>query len=95
MGPQNPQITEEKFRILTSGSLSTEVQYNPSQGVLDEIISSGKLGLFSNYDLKFALSSWSGFLYMVRLQELELQRLRYITIDIVRKNKFKKGDIWT
>jgi hypothetical protein len=84
MGPEDPEITEEEFGIFTTGSLSKEVQYNPSQGVLDEIISSGKLGLFSNNELKFALSSWSGLLQMVKLQEQELQRLRYITVDIVR-----------
>jgi len=84
MGPENPEITEEEFGILARGSLSREIQFSPSQGVLDEIISSGKLGLFSNQKLRFALSSWGGLLDMTRLQEEELLRLRYITIDIMR-----------
>jgi len=84
MGPQSPQITEEEFGPLLGGALSYEVQFDPNQGVLDEIISSGKLGLFGNDELKFALSSWNGLLQKTRLQEKELQRLRYITIDIVR-----------
>ena len=84
MGPESPQITEDELSFLLSGSLSNEVQFDPNQGVLDEIISSGKLGLFSNDELKFALSSWNGLLQKTRLQEKELQRLRYITIDIVR-----------
>jgi hypothetical protein len=84
MGPESPEITEEEFGILATASLSREVQFNPSQGVLDEIISSGKLGLFSNNELKFALSSWTGLLQTVKLQEQELQRIRYRTIDIVR-----------
>ncbi len=84
MGPESPVITEEEFGILATASLSREVQFNPSQGVLDEIISSGKLGLFSNNELKFALSSWTGLLQTVKLQEQELQRIRYRTIDIVR-----------
>ncbi len=84
MGPGSPEITEDEFGILATRSLSMEVQFNPSQGVLNEIISSGKLGLFGNQELKFALSSWSGQLHTVKLQEQELQRLRYRTIDIVR-----------
>ena len=86
MGPESPQITEDEFSFLLSGALSFEVQFDPNQGVLDEIISSGKLGLFSNDELKFALSSWKGLLQKARLQEKELQRLRYLTIDIARNN---------
>ena len=92
MGPESPQITEDEFSFLLSGSLSYEVQFDPNQGVLDEIISSGKLGLFSNDELKFALSSWKGLLQKARLQEKELQRLRYLTIDIARNNSnLRKG----
>jgi len=92
MGPESPQITEDEFSFLLSGALSFEVQFDPNQGVLDEIISSGKLGLFSNDELKFALSSWKGLLQKARLQEKELQRLRYLTIDIARNNSnLRKG----
>ena len=84
MGPADFEITEEELGDLLRGSLSNEIQFNPSQGVLDEIISSGKLGMFSNPELRFALSSWSGKLYKVRLKEQELSRIRYITIDIIR-----------
>lgn len=92
MGPESPQITEEELSFLLAGSLSFEVQFDPNQGVLDEIIGSGKLGLFSNDELKFALSSWNGLLQRARLQEKELQRLRHITIDLVRnESNLRKG----
>lgn len=84
MGPADADITEEELGDLLVGSLAVEIQFNPSEGVLDEIISSGKLGMFSNQDLRFALSSWSGRLYKLRLKEQELSRLRYKTIDKVR-----------
>lgn len=84
MGPADSEVTEGEIGELLRGSLSYEIQFNPSQGVLDEIISSGKLGMFSSHELRFALSSWSGRLHTVRLDEQELLRLRYITIDIVR-----------
>jgi len=83
-GTENPEITEEDFGILASRSLSTEIQFNPSQGVLDEIINSGKLSIFSNHELKFALSSLSGLMYRVKLQEQELLNLRSRTIEMIR-----------
>ena len=58
-GPGDPEITEEEFENLAIHSFWSEIHYNPNQGVLDEIISFGKLGIFNNDELKFALSSWS------------------------------------
>ncbi|HLS10859.1 MAG TPA: hypothetical protein VK050_01730 [Flavobacteriaceae bacterium] len=65
-------------------SLSIEVQCDSNLGVIDEIIHSGKLSIFSNDELKFLLSSWSGILYRVRLQEQELLNMRSRTIEMVR-----------
>lgn len=84
MGPAGPDISETELGDLLVAALAVEIQFNPSQGVLDEIISSGKLGIFSNQELRFALSSWSGRLYKLRVKEQELSRLRYRTIDKVR-----------
>ena len=67
-----------------SNSLSNEIQFDPNQGVIDEIINSGKLAIFSSKKLKFLLSSWSGILYRVRLQEQELLNMRSRTIEMVR-----------
>jgi hypothetical protein len=83
-GPEDPEITEKELGRLLAGSLSYETQFDPNQGVLDEIISSGKLGMFSSKELKFALSSWSGILYRVRLQEQEILLMRSRTIEMVR-----------
>src|SRR5690625_4711012 len=66
--------------------LSIEVQCDSNLGVIDEIIHSGKLSIFSNDELKFLLSSWSGILYRVRLQEQELLNMRSRTIEMVRNN---------
>ena len=83
-GPGDPEITEEEFGSLLTNSLSIEIQFDPNQGVIDEIINSGKLGIFSSKKLKFLLSSWSGILYRVRLQEQELLSMRSRTIEMVR-----------
>jgi hypothetical protein len=84
LGSISPEMTENKFGALARGSLSYEIQFNPSQGVLNEIISSGNLSLISNKELKFSLSSWSGLMSEIKLQEEELHRIRYLTIDIIR-----------
>jgi len=83
-GPENTEITDGEFGSLLTNSLSIETQFDPSQGVLDEITNSGKLGIFSSKELKFALSSWSGILDRVRLQEQELLSMRSRTIEMVR-----------
>jgi len=82
-GPDEPQLTEKEFDSLFFGTIETEVQYRPSNGVLDEIISSGKLGIFSSQELRTSLSSWGGLLFKIRFQEQELTRRRYALFDIL------------
>ena len=83
-GPGNPGITEKEFEILAMRSFASEVHYNPNQGVLDEIISSGKLGIFSNDELKFALSSWSAVLDRALWQERTHETLRVQIVEMTR-----------
>ena len=71
MGPDNPSITENEFADLVMNMTNIEVQYRPNKAVLDEIISSGKLTIFSNEKLKFGLSAYNGKLSKVRFQEEE------------------------
>jgi len=83
-GPGNPGITEKEFETLAMNSFASEVHYNPNQGVLDEIISSGKLGMFSNDELKFALSSWSAVLDRALWQERTHETLRVQIVEMTR-----------
>jgi len=83
-GPGNPGITEREFETLAMSSFASEVHYNPNQGVLDEIISSGKLGMFSNDELKFALSSWSAVLDRALWQERTHETLRVQIVEMTR-----------
>jgi hypothetical protein len=83
-GPGNPEITEKEFETLAMEAFSSEVHYNPNQGVLDEIISSGKLGIFSNDNLKFALSSWSAVLDKALWQERTHETLRVQIVEMTR-----------
>ena len=81
MGPDIPEITEKEFSILAMNMTNWEVQYRPNQAVLDEIISSGKLVVFRNNQLKFALSSSNGILTKVKFQEKEHAVVRMQVIE--------------
>jgi hypothetical protein len=85
-GPENPEITEKEFEDLAMGAFSAEVHYNPNQGVLDEIISSGKLGIFNNDELKFALSSWGAVFNKALWQERTHETLRVQIVEMTRVN---------
>lgn len=83
MGPEHPSITEEKFAALAMNMTNFEVQYRPNKAVIDEIISSGKLTIFSNDNLKFALSAYNGKLTKVKFQEDEHSVIRMQVIAIM------------
>ena len=76
-GPDMPTLTESEFSLLVFRTLAAELQFRPSSGVLREIISSGKLNIFINRELKISLASWEGLLQMVKFQDggLSLCRL--------------------
>jgi hypothetical protein len=59
-GPGESELSEVEFSKLLLRAVSSKVLYLPSSGVLEEIISSGKLDIFENRALKNLLSSWSG-----------------------------------
>jgi hypothetical protein len=83
MGPDNPEITEKEFSTLAMEMTNWHVMYHPNQAVLDEIISSGKLSIFKNDTLKFALSSSKGLLSKIKFQEDEHSASRMNVIDIM------------
>jgi len=70
-GPDTPQLTEVRFDSLLYGVITNEVQYRPSPGVINEITNAGKLGNFSDPNLKKALASWEAILERIRFQEYE------------------------
>ena len=91
MGPDRPIITEKEFAELAMNMTNLEVQYRPNKAVLDEVISSGKLNIFSNDKLKFALSSYNGKLTKVKFQEDEHSVIRMQIIAIMNaKGNAKK-----
>ena len=88
-GPDKPLISEEDLVKLLVAMVNSEVQYRPSNGVLDEIISSGKLGIFKDTELRRLLSSWDGLMYMLKFQEDEQNAYRKDLIGFLNE----KGNV--
>lgn len=71
IGPDTPTISEIELSKLILRTVFAEIQYRPGTGILNEIISSGKLSIISNQELKKALASLDGLMLKVRFQENE------------------------
>lgn len=86
MGNSPETVSVEKIRLLVIGTIAAEVQYRPSTGVIEEIISSGKLDLFESDSLRYLLTGWSSELTKVQFQEKEeVIRFRDVVIDEMMK----------
>lgn len=86
MGASLDTVSGEKLRSLAIGTIASEVQYRPSIGVIEEIISSGKLDLFESDSLRYLLTGWSSELTKVQFQEKEeVIRFRDVVIDEMMK----------
>lgn len=86
MGTTPDTVSVEKLRSLVIGTIAAEVQYRPSIGVIEEIISSGKLDLFESDSLRYLLTGWSSELTKVQFQEKEeVIRFREVVIDEMMK----------
>lgn len=86
-GPEIPDISEKRFGELYFGTINAEVQYRPGSGVTNEIISSGKLNIFKNDELKNALATLDALLLKIRFQENdELSKMRYELLFLGQDN---------
>lgn len=71
MGEGKDIVSIDSLYQLVIGVIGFEAQYNPSTGVIDDIISSGKLELFGNDSLRYLLASWGSELSKIHFQEKE------------------------
>jgi len=81
MSNDSTNVTLTKLRSLILGVVNSEVQYRPNNGVINEIINSGKLEIFKDDSLRFMISSWDGQLLRVKFQEQE-------ELNVARQNMF-------
>lgn len=82
--PDPPQIKEKELALWIFDIANYEIHFRPRSAVLEEIISSGKLGVFSSANLRSSLSSWNGIMLKVRYQEEELAKWRFQILDFAK-----------
>lgn len=80
-GPGTATLSDSAFSKLLFRTINAESQFRPSSGVLTEMLSSGKLDVLQNSELKTELAAWNNVIEKLRHQESELQRFRYRLID--------------
>jgi hypothetical protein len=87
MGVNPSSVPIDTLRKLCLGVINAEVQYRPSNGVINEIINSGKLELFKDDSIRFMISGWEGELSKVRFQEKdELEVARQKVAEIIMES---------
>jgi len=82
MRPEEPELSE-----LLYNSFSYEINYNPNNSLLNELINSGRLMDVSNAELRKKLTSWESFIQSVHRQEANLREQREKMLDIFRKEE--------
>jgi len=89
IGKDTAKVDVKKLRSLILGVVNAEVQYRPNNGVISEIINSGKLEIFKDDSLRFMISSWDAYLTEAKFQEQEevnISRQKMFTIVFEKTN---------
>ena len=68
-GYREMKLSKIESDSLINWGLTSIITYDPSNGILENIISSGKIQIIKNEKLKNLLSSWNGFLNDVKEDE--------------------------
>ena len=91
-GNKSKKITREAFNI-SLNRLADINEFYPRNGYLNNIISSGKLGIINNQMLRNKLSSWNAVYDYIKSREVELEKGRdRVTDMIVKKGSWLNAD---
>ena len=71
MSNPNHQISEEQLSLIID-QLTIPYTYNPEDGVLRDIINSGKLSILQNQELRYILTSWESKFSDIKEVEMDL-----------------------
>jgi len=74
-GPDSEELTEQEFLSIFVPVIMAEMKYRPRDGVISEILNSGKLEIFDQ-KIRTKISSWEGELARVQFQE-DVEHARY------------------
>ena len=81
-GPHEPEINNKTFDSLLVSTIGYEVEFRPRNEIVNELISSGKIALIKNSELRTELSSWAEALQRIRTQESEVSKYRFQLLDL-------------
>jgi hypothetical protein len=81
-GPLEPEISNKNFDSLLVNTIGYEVEFRPRNEIINELISSGKIALINNSELRTELSSWAEALQRIRTQESEVSKYRFQLLDL-------------
>jgi len=81
-GPLEPEINNKTFDSLLVNTIGYEVEFRPRNEIINELISSGKMALINNSELRTELSSWAEALQKIRTQESEVAKYRFQLLDL-------------
>ncbi len=76
--------SEAGLARLLYGAFSEDIDYNPNNSLLEEMINSGRLELIGNTHLRTHLTSWESRVERIRLQEANLRVQKADAIDLTR-----------
>jgi hypothetical protein len=81
-------ISEDEINVMLIDLIKANVEYEPSPGILEDLISSGNLNNLSNATLRTQLSTWKAKLAKVRRQENTVLEYR----SNIKKLLIEKGN---
>jgi len=77
---------EETLSGLLIEALSYGISYNPNYSLLKELISSGRMQILSNSELRKRLTSWESIVESIHQQEDGLRQQQELTKDLFRSS---------
>ena len=86
MHPTETSLDDADFaRVMRDGFRDTH-SYNPSSGVMKDLINSGKLSLISNDQLRRVLADWASNIIHVKEFEDEAKAASYDVVELLRSH---------
>lgn len=81
--PVNNKLEEADFAQLYAQTFKHEIIYAPANGVLNELINTGKISLIKSQPIRTTLSAWEAATESLKHQEAQLEKVRQRIYQLV------------
>ena len=82
--PEKVMLDNVRFAFLIGEGFRDTYNYNPSSGVMNDLINSGKLSLISNAKLRRILADWESNISHIKEFEDEAKKASFNVVEILR-----------